>query len=61
MKLDMTALMTSGRQCGVAFIIAGLVHGFLGPGSVGEAFVSVVIGFALVLVGSIQISGGNAQ
>lgn len=58
---NLKALMTSGRQCGVAFIIAGVVHGFLGSGPVGEALFTGVFGLVLLLVNSIQISGGNAQ
>jgi len=58
---NLKAIMTSGRQCGVAFIIAGVVHGFLGTGPAGESFVTGAVGAVLLLVGSIQTSGGNAQ
>lgn len=58
---NLKALMTSGRQCGVAFIIAAVVHGFLGTGPAGEALVTGIVGFALVVIGGIQLSGGNAQ
>ncbi|MCY4244797.1 MAG: hypothetical protein OXE47_05700 [Gammaproteobacteria bacterium] len=53
---NLKALMTSGRQCGVAFIIAGVVHGFLGAGPAGEALVTGAVGAALLLVNSIQTS-----
>jgi len=58
---NLKAIMTSGRQCGVAFIIAGVVHGFLGTGPAGESFVTGAFGAALLLVNSIQTSGGNTQ
>lgn len=58
---NLKALMTSGRQCGVAFIIAAVVHGFLGTGPAGEALVTGAVGATLLLVGSIQTSGGNTQ
>ena len=63
-------LMASGRQCGVAFIIAAVVHGFLttGPaaeamvtGPAVEAMVTGAVGFALVIIGSFQPPGGNPQ
>lgn len=60
-EIDLQALMASGRQCGVAFVVAGAAHGFLGPGPVGESFFAGVIGVALIWAGSIQISGGNTQ
>ncbi|MDD9851851.1 MAG: hypothetical protein OXU94_08865 [Gammaproteobacteria bacterium] len=58
---NLKALMTSGRQCGVAFIIAAVVHGFLGTGPADESLVTGIVGFAVVMVSSIQTSGGNAQ
>ncbi len=61
MKLNLKALLASGRQCGVAFIIAAFVHGFLGTGLAAEAFFTGVLGVAVLLVGSIQISGGNSK
>jgi len=54
-------LMASGRQCGVAFIIAAVVHGFLTTGPAVEAMVTGAVGFALVIAGSIQPPGGNPQ
>lgn len=59
--LDLTALLASARQCGVAFVIAGAVDGFLGPGFAVEAFFIGALGFVLVFVSSIQISGGNTK
>lgn len=65
-------LMASGRQCGVAFIIAAVIHGFLAIGpAVGvdcpaidapavEALIIGVGGFAMVFAGSIQLPGGNS-
>ena len=60
-SIDPMALLASGRQCGVAFVIAAVVHSFLGPGPVGEAIFTGVFGLILLLVGSIKISGGNAK
>jgi len=54
-------LMASGRQCGVAFIIAAVVHGFLATGPAGEALITGAVGVALLFAGSIQLSGGNSQ
>ncbi|MDD9821434.1 MAG: hypothetical protein OXU98_00870 [Gammaproteobacteria bacterium] len=54
-------LMASGRQCGVAFIIAAVVHGFLTTGPAVEAVITGVVGIALLLVNSIQSPGGNSQ
>ncbi|MDD9858094.1 MAG: hypothetical protein OXU96_08630 [Gammaproteobacteria bacterium] len=53
--------MASGRQCGVAFIIAAVVHGFLATGPAGEALITGVVGIALLLAGSIQLPGCNLQ
>jgi len=54
-------LMASGRQCGVAFIIAAVVHGFLTTGPAVEAVITGVIGVVLLFAGSIQLSEGNSQ
>jgi len=53
--------MASGRQCGVAFIIAAVVHGFLTTGPAVEAMVTGAVGIALLLAGSVQLPGGNSQ
>ena len=59
--IDLAALMAGGRQCGVAFVIAGAVDGFLGTGFAAEAFLIGAFGLSLLLVNSIQISGGNTK
>jgi len=70
--LNLRNLMASGRQCGVAFIIAAVIHGFLvitpaaalnapavdAPAI--EAAIIGVVGIVMVFAGSIQLPGGNS-
>ncbi|MDD9850758.1 MAG: hypothetical protein OXU94_03205 [Gammaproteobacteria bacterium] len=52
--IDLKALMTSGRQCGVVVFAAGFVHGFTTPGAVAVAVALVLVGAVIIFVSSIK-------
>ena len=52
--VDLKALMTSGRQCGVVVFAAGFVHGFTTPGAVAVAVALVLVGAVIIFVSSIK-------
>ncbi|MDD9814847.1 MAG: hypothetical protein OXU31_02535 [Gammaproteobacteria bacterium] len=52
--IDLKALMTSGRQCGVVVVAAGIVQGFTTPGAVAVAVVMALAGLSITLVCSIK-------
>ncbi|MDD9871410.1 MAG: hypothetical protein OXU41_07830 [Gammaproteobacteria bacterium] len=52
--IDLKALMTSGRQCGVVVFAAGFVHGFTMPESIAVAAVMGATGLVLIILSSIK-------
>lgn len=55
MKLiDLKELMTSGRQCGVVVVAAGIIQAFTTPGTAAASVIMTLAGVMIILVSSIR-------
>ena len=53
--VDLKALMSGGRQCGVVVFAAGIVHGFTMPESIAVAVAMTLAGVVILVVSSIKL------
>lgn len=52
--IDLKALMSSGRQCGVVVVAAGIVHGFTMPDDIAVAVAMSIAGLVIILISSLK-------
>lgn len=55
MFINPESLMTSGRQCGVVVVAAGIIQGFTTPGTAAASVIMIFTGFVIILAGSIKL------
>lgn len=54
MFIDLKELMTSGRQCGVVVVAAGIIQVFTAPGTAAASVIMTLAGVMIILVSSIR-------
>lgn len=55
MFINLKELMTSGRQCGVVVVAAGIIQGFTAPETVVASVIMIFTGAAMTLVNSLKL------